>query len=221
MQTSLEGMSSALPRQFGSNREKSRRPSVNRTSPIARPVIARPVIAFCFLKEQITSTRVHIADLIRRPVSVDPKIRAVWAKSSRGNPTNGRLPIQPARSSRANEEPGLFLGDGGGVAPDGGVRDRRRERERLLVFRRGEVARRLVGERCIEIRRLDRRGVGARRPFGRCLRPCGVGARRGEGLRPAGDRRRCCGRIAALIRCCRLLLGRFIRLDGGRPKSSR
>ena len=119
----------------------------------------------------------------------------------------------------------MFLGDGGGVSPDAGASDRRRGRERLLVGRRREGVRRLVGERRLEIRRLDRRGVGARRPFGRCLRPCGVGARRpggGDGLRPGGVRgRRCCGRIAALIRCCRLLLERFIRFDGDRPKSSR
>ena len=141
------------------------------------------------------------------------------------NPTKGRLPIKSALISRANEESDLFAGDGGGVSPEVGVRDRRRERACLPVGRRWEGVRRLVGERCLEIRRLDRRGVGARRPFGRCLRPCGVGARRpggGDGLRPGGVRgRRCCGRIAALIRCCRLLLERFIRLDGGRPKSSR
>ena len=150
------------------------------------------------------------------------KIRAVWAESSRVNPTNGCLSVKSALSSRANEESDLFLGDGGGVASDVGVRDRRRERERLPAGRRREGVRRLVGDRCLEIRLLDRRGVGARRPFDICLRPCGVGARRpGDGLRPGGVRgRRCCGRNAALIGCCPLLLERY-RFDGGRPKSSR
>ena len=72
-------------------------------------------------------------------------------------------PLKSALSSRAIGESGLFLGVGGGVSPDGGVRDRRRERGRLLVCRRGEGVRRLVGARCLEIRRLERRGVGLRR----------------------------------------------------------
>ena len=101
------------------------------------------------------------------------------------------------------------------------MRDRRRERGRLAFGRRREGVRRLDGDRCREIRRLERRGVAARRPLDRFLRPCGVGARRPfGGLLPAGVRaRRCCGRIAALIGRRRLLLERC-RIDGDRPKSS-
>ena len=155
------------------------------------------------------------------------KIRAAWAESSRVNPTNGRFPIKSALSSRDNEESDFFLGDGGGVPPDGGVRDRRRERESLLVGRRGEGFRRLVGPRCLAIRLPDRRGVGARRPCvgARGRRACGVGARRpvgGDGRRPGGVRgRRCCGRIDSIIRGCLLLLDRPIRLGGDRPMGSR
>ena len=136
-------------------------------------------------------------------------------------PVSGCLPIKPARSSRAKEESDLFLGDGGGVASEVDVRDRRRERERLSFARRREWVRLLVGDRCLEIRLLERRGVGARRPLGRFLRPRGVGARRPfGGLLPGGVRpRRCCGRIAALIGRRRLLLERC-RIDGDRPKIS-
>ena len=222
MHTSLKGMLSALFRSFGANREKIS--MVRRKSDIFdRP----PRVAFRFLRGKATLIRPHVAELIHRAVSVVPENPRCLGEIISSKSDEWAFPTKSALSSRDDAESDLFLGDGGGVSPDGGVRDRRRARGLFLVGIRGEGVRRLAGERCLEIRRLDRRGVGARRPCvgARGRRPCGVGARRpgvGDGRRPGGVRgRRCFGRIAALIRCFLLLLDRSTRRGGGRSKSSR